>query len=489
MNKKQKNTKFMYNVTIILLLLIIAISSCIGIFAWARYTSTVNGTATAQVAKWSFKLVDGVTETKDVIDFAITRTDGYGKVVDNRLAPGTFGEFEVGIDARGTETILEYIINVKLENKPTYMKLYSDEQKTQEILVENNEFSIKGFMSLEDVKEIRTEKIYWDWPYENNDDVTDTFDAGKTMKMKLSVTGYEVLEPSTDQGISTRILSNVVKAGDYVNYNASSNGTKTFTNSDCLAGSSVSATISTDDSFNSDTIAQWKVLNVDKATGIIELVSTDPTTQTVKFSGGNGFVNGETVLNNIGAIYGQGKGAIKGRSITLKDIEKYSRFDKTKSESKYSNTGYYGGTNSYTSGNFYKEIKDEEGNVTGYETTTTVASSSKPVTVTHTHYMYMAKNTLFSDENIYNIIFKNSTNTSDNKPTYWLASRYANLQSDYCNYGLFTIYLNCLYDHWLINSKGEVEEPAYAIVPIVSLESNIKTTGQDENGVWQLKLD
>lgn len=217
MNNTQKQiknkTSIVYNIIIVLLILTIAVSSFIGIFAWAKYTSSIKGTTTAQVAKWSFKLVDGITETTDVIDFAITRTDGYGKVAEGRLAPGTFGKFEMGIDARGTETILEYSINIELQNKPTYLKLYLDEAKTKEISVEDNKFQVKGFMSLEDVKEIRTETIYWDWPYENGDDVTDTSDSGKTVTMKISVTGYEVLEePTVESGIKLGTLN----IGDYV---------------------------------------------------------------------------------------------------------------------------------------------------------------------------------------------------------------------------------------------------------------------------------
>ena len=202
-NKTQKektnNTAIMYNFVIVLLILIITISSCIGIFAWAKYTSATDGTATAPVAKWRFKLVDGVTETTDEIEFAFTRTDGYGKVAEGLLAPGTYGEFQIGIDARGTETILEYIIDVELENEPTYLKFYRDAEKTQEISVVDNKLTIEGYMSLEDVKEIRTETIYWNWPYENGDDQQDTRDSGKLATMKVSVTGYEVLEPLLDE--------------------------------------------------------------------------------------------------------------------------------------------------------------------------------------------------------------------------------------------------------------------------------------------------
>ena len=116
-NNQQKQIKSKSSVgstlLIIFLIVVIMVTSSIGLYAWAKYTSSISGNATAQVAKWSFKLVDGVTETSDVIEFAFTRTDGYEHVAEGRLAPGTFGKFEIGIDAKGTETLLEYIIDVE----------------------------------------------------------------------------------------------------------------------------------------------------------------------------------------------------------------------------------------------------------------------------------------------------------------------------------------------------------------------------------------
>ena len=76
-NNQQKQIKSKSSVgntlLVIFLIAVIMVSSSIGLYAWAKYTSSINGTATAQVAKWSFKLVDGVTETSDVIEFAFTR--------------------------------------------------------------------------------------------------------------------------------------------------------------------------------------------------------------------------------------------------------------------------------------------------------------------------------------------------------------------------------------------------------------------------------
>ena len=278
MEQKKNTTK---NIILILLILIILASSGIGIFAWAKYQTTVTGVGTATVAKWSFKLVDGITETTDVIDFAITRTDANESVVAGKLAPGTSGKFEIGIDASGTETALEYAIDVTLENAPKNMKFYSDEGRTEELTIVNNIFTEKGYMLLKDVNTIKTEEIYWEWPYETGiteeeieeNDIKDTEDAGNQITMQIAVTGYQVTDEPR--------LSDFVKVGDYVNYDAASgNGAgKSYTTDSSLTGSTTVSTFS-----SSDTM-KWRVLSVDRKTGTVELMSADPTASTVTLSG------------------------------------------------------------------------------------------------------------------------------------------------------------------------------------------------------------
>lgn len=202
----QKMKSLGSNILIVVLILIILVASTIGIYAWARYQSSINGTATAQVAKWSFKVVDAIPQTTDVIDFAVTRTDNNTSVADGKLAPGTYGQIDIEIDARGTETILEYLINVELENYPKNLLFYKDSAKTERIEIVQDCVQKGGFMSLEDVKEVRTEHIYWEWPYESgatdeeiqSNDVIDTEDEGKLVKMRITVTGWEVLEEKID---------------------------------------------------------------------------------------------------------------------------------------------------------------------------------------------------------------------------------------------------------------------------------------------------
>ena len=194
--KKSKN-KLILILAIILIMLVI-----IGLVADARYQTMLSGIGNASIANWSFKLVDAAPQTTDVIELAVTRTDGSDKVAEGKMAPGTYGEFEIGIDARGTETALEYTIEISLENAPRNLIFYTDETRTEVLEIENSKVTQIGEMTLEEVNEIRTEKIYWEWPYETGEtdsdiitnDEEDTQDSGKDVTMQITVTGVQMIE-------------------------------------------------------------------------------------------------------------------------------------------------------------------------------------------------------------------------------------------------------------------------------------------------------
>lgn len=147
------------------------------------------------------------------------------------------------------------------------------------------------------------------------------------------------------------------------------------------------------------------------------------TTSTVTIRGvQNGFYNSKTMLNNIGAIYGHGKGALTARSIDLTNIEKYSTFDPT--TYKNSDGYYYCDTEDYNEEKFFREQKDQNENVIGYEATTKTASSSNPITMTQTAYAYKLQDYI-KEENVYNMI----TNCMSNS-CYWLASECTHLSDN-----------------------------------------------------------
>ncbi|MBE5806400.1 MAG: hypothetical protein E7313_06850 [Clostridiales bacterium] len=493
----QKEKSIGRNILIVVLILVTIASVCAGLFAWAKYQTTINGTATGETAKWSFKVSDGDTSTQE-IDFPMTRKDNNTSVAEGKIAPGTYGELQIGIDAAGTETALTYVIEGTIENRPTNMKFYSDAERTQELTILDNKFSKGGYMKLNEVG-ARTETIYWEWPFEtgsttetiNKNDIIDTEDSEKTISMEVSVTGKQLN--------GNPVLADLVQVGDYVGYDASSNGYKTFTANDCVniegieeenkegykTFLSVSDTITTEQDFNSEAKAQWRVLSVDRNTGVVELMAADPTTQSVTLKGSIGFKYGEEVLNSIGAIYGQGKGATSGRSMKLEDVEPYViGFDPKSSMSAYNTT------KTYTSGNFFEETKDNNGNVIGYGDTL----KSEPTTMTHTFYIIKAKEYI-KNTTVYNMLLKQSADITQRTKTFWLASRCVYLYSGSCGYGLRCINGGDDGVQWgdmykSTESNGGTRGPdGWRAMPVVTLNTNIQTTGQNADGVWQLKVD
>ena len=197
MDTKEKRTIKL----IVISILIIAVISLIG-FAFARYVTMLNGNTQAPIAKWSFdsKILDS-TQTEEVSDFSVTRTDDNDDVDPNTIAPGTSGEFIIEIDATGTETLLTYDVQITFTNKPTNLVFYSDSQRTNAIIIADNKLVLDGFMSLSDNKK-RDIPIYWDWALEtgstpseieDNDEIDTTF-IGKTMSMQIATTGKQVTE-------------------------------------------------------------------------------------------------------------------------------------------------------------------------------------------------------------------------------------------------------------------------------------------------------
>lgn len=89
MKKESKNTNTILNLVVITLIAIIIVSSAIGLYAWAKYTNTFKGEATAQVAKWHFdvKNANGESVSTGDINFPITRTDNNTTVAEGNLAP------------------------------------------------------------------------------------------------------------------------------------------------------------------------------------------------------------------------------------------------------------------------------------------------------------------------------------------------------------------------------------------------------------------
>lgn len=182
----ENNKKSVGKTVLIVALLIVTIAALVlATYAWAKYTSTTDGTATAQVAKWN------VNATTGNLTFSKTFTH----VIDpNKLAPGTNGSIEAGLDVTGTEVDVKYTVTlVSVENKPTNLKFYSDADHKTEVSATNGTVAT-GTIATTDTTKTATKYLYWDWAYESGDDETDTTEgqAAKTMTVTYKIDAVQV---------------------------------------------------------------------------------------------------------------------------------------------------------------------------------------------------------------------------------------------------------------------------------------------------------
>ena len=102
MSKKKK-------ILLILAIISIVLISFIGGKAYSKYVSEVRGDGLAKVATWSFK-VNGQQEQVQTINLVSTCNNE--TLLNNKIAPGTSGSFNIIVD--GTESDVGINYKVKL---------------------------------------------------------------------------------------------------------------------------------------------------------------------------------------------------------------------------------------------------------------------------------------------------------------------------------------------------------------------------------------
>lgn len=213
MEKEKKNNNI--GIIAILAVLLIAVLA-FGIWAWSKYTTTLNGNGTAVVAKWNF----GTTSSTELKNINLASAS-FNNVADKKIAPGTSGSFDVGVSANDSEVSIDYVIKLSnIKNKPANLHFYKDAGHTQlaDTLDTGDGVSYSGRLDYnKTTPATKTVTIYWDWAYTtpgnyagtdanyvdaegnkltSNDDV-DTKDGkdANTCTFDLTVTGTQV-EPT-----------------------------------------------------------------------------------------------------------------------------------------------------------------------------------------------------------------------------------------------------------------------------------------------------
>ncbi len=154
----RKNKK----IVLIAIAIIAIIIAFVGGGAYAKYMSKVSGNGIAEVANWSFKVNESSEQIQSI---SLKSTENNSKLLNNKIAPGTEGNFQIKLDATGSDVAIKYAVKFEEKSKkPTNLKFTYN----------GKEYSSLGFLQneLEDTIDATTEtkvkiiNIGWNWKYE-----------------------------------------------------------------------------------------------------------------------------------------------------------------------------------------------------------------------------------------------------------------------------------------------------------------------------------
>ena len=173
---------------IISTILVAIILSFIGGQTYSKYVTEVRGDGTAQIATWDFK-VNGQKEEVQTISLGSTYDSS--TLVNGKIAPGTEGNFQIIVDATGSDVGIDYKIKFSDETtKPTNLKFYYQEVEYNSILELGD--ALPGTINADDENKAKTFDIKWKWNYETGSNPTEIASNDKIDTQNAQeITNYE----------------------------------------------------------------------------------------------------------------------------------------------------------------------------------------------------------------------------------------------------------------------------------------------------------
>ena len=173
---------------IIIAILVAIILSFVGGQTYSKYVTEVRGDGTAQIATWDFK-VNGQKEEVQTISLGSTYDSS--TLVNGKIAPGTEGNFQIIVDATGSDVGIDYKIKFSDETtKPANLKFYYQEVEYNSVLELGD--ALSGNINADDENKLKTFDIKWKWNYETGSNPTEVASNDKIDTQNAQeITNYE----------------------------------------------------------------------------------------------------------------------------------------------------------------------------------------------------------------------------------------------------------------------------------------------------------
>lgn len=143
-------------------ILLVILLSFVGGQVYSKYVARLKGEGIAQVATWRFK-VNGQQEQIQTINLQSVYNNG--TLINNKIAPGTKGQFDIIVDGTGSDVGIYYSINFTNEqNKPQNLKFTYNNIQYNSITELTQVLS--GVINSNEEQKLKNFTINWEWKYE-----------------------------------------------------------------------------------------------------------------------------------------------------------------------------------------------------------------------------------------------------------------------------------------------------------------------------------
>lgn len=164
--KKIENKKKKVVIALIIVLILLLVTMFIVGNAYSKYRTETRGTGDFPIAKWSF-LANG--QEGVMYPMELKNTYNADTLVNGKIAPGTSGNFDILIDATGSEVGIEYSVEFYNVAEEPENLVYRYEGVEVSSLVELQNM-LKGRIGLNDSNKQKLLEIDWEWKYETGND-------------------------------------------------------------------------------------------------------------------------------------------------------------------------------------------------------------------------------------------------------------------------------------------------------------------------------
>lgn len=175
--------------SLLVLLLLVGVAGVYVVGTFAKYTSSVDKSGTAIVAKWAFS----TDNTNDDLTINLAKTYDASTLVKDRIAPGTSGSFDLVISNKNSEVGISYEITfADIANIPTNLVF-----KQNGTVVDITSKKITGTLP---AGESDTIPMTWEWAYETtggDDKDTEDGESAQALTFKAHIVGTQVTPSET----------------------------------------------------------------------------------------------------------------------------------------------------------------------------------------------------------------------------------------------------------------------------------------------------